>query len=161
MLQRVPQKYLASYLNIKPETFSRMKHLGRETIKLCTISVKNYKFGLIRINNSLTYGYSSKLMSHQKSFLDFLNKFIPLSLDEYNELIVPCVIKRNFDKKSIITTAGEVENYINFIDSAVLQGNIIKKRTKRSIHKFLTKVISFIHRNLFIAAHLLNILLKQ
>ena len=26
MLQRVPQKYLASYLNIKPETFSRLKH---------------------------------------------------------------------------------------------------------------------------------------
>lgn len=30
MLQRVPQKYLASYLNIKPETFSRLKHLVRE-----------------------------------------------------------------------------------------------------------------------------------
>jgi CRP-like cAMP-binding protein len=29
MLQRVPQKYLASYLNIKPETFSRLKHLLR------------------------------------------------------------------------------------------------------------------------------------
>jgi CRP-like cAMP-binding protein len=29
MLQRVPQKYLASYLNIKPETFSRLKHLFR------------------------------------------------------------------------------------------------------------------------------------
>lgn len=27
MLQRVPQKYLASYLDIKPETFSRLKHL--------------------------------------------------------------------------------------------------------------------------------------
>ena len=27
MLQRVPQKYLASYLNIQPETFSRLKHL--------------------------------------------------------------------------------------------------------------------------------------
>ena len=27
MLQRVPQKYLASYLNIKPETFSRLKAL--------------------------------------------------------------------------------------------------------------------------------------
>jgi hypothetical protein len=25
--QRVPQKYLASYLNMKPETFSRLKHL--------------------------------------------------------------------------------------------------------------------------------------
>ncbi|MCD2421682.1 Crp/Fnr family transcriptional regulator [Niabella pedocola] len=30
ILQRVPQKYLASYLNIKPETFSRFKHLTRQ-----------------------------------------------------------------------------------------------------------------------------------
>jgi CRP-like cAMP-binding protein len=30
MLQRVPQKYIASYLNIKPETFSRLKHLIRQ-----------------------------------------------------------------------------------------------------------------------------------
>ncbi|MCH5598352.1 Crp/Fnr family transcriptional regulator [Niabella ginsengisoli] len=29
IIQRVPQKYLASYLNIKPETFSRFKHLLR------------------------------------------------------------------------------------------------------------------------------------
>jgi CRP-like cAMP-binding protein len=29
MMQRVPQKYLASFLNIKPETFSRLKHLIR------------------------------------------------------------------------------------------------------------------------------------
>jgi CRP-like cAMP-binding protein len=29
LLQRVPQKYLASYLNIKPETFSRMKHFTK------------------------------------------------------------------------------------------------------------------------------------
>jgi len=58
-------------------------------------------------------------MSHQKSLLDFLNKFIPLSLDEYNELIAPRIFKRHFDKKSIITSAGEVENYLNFIDSGL------------------------------------------
>lgn len=29
MMQRVSQKYIASYLNIKPETFSRLKHLIR------------------------------------------------------------------------------------------------------------------------------------
>ena len=29
LVQRVPQKFLASYLNIKPETFSRFKHLIR------------------------------------------------------------------------------------------------------------------------------------
>jgi CRP-like cAMP-binding protein len=31
LLQRVPQKYLASYLNMKPETFSRLKHLVRNS----------------------------------------------------------------------------------------------------------------------------------
>ena len=30
MLQRVSQKHLASYLNIKPETFSRLKHLIKQ-----------------------------------------------------------------------------------------------------------------------------------
>jgi hypothetical protein len=29
LVQRVPQKYLASFLHIKPETFSRFKHLLR------------------------------------------------------------------------------------------------------------------------------------
>ena len=33
LMQRVPQKYLASYLNIKPETFSRFKHLLRSHVK--------------------------------------------------------------------------------------------------------------------------------
>jgi CRP-like cAMP-binding protein len=39
LLQRVPQKYLASYLNIKPETFSRFKHLIREDRKLKLLNV--------------------------------------------------------------------------------------------------------------------------
>jgi CRP-like cAMP-binding protein len=34
LMQRVPQKYLASYLNIKPETFSRFKHLIRSHSKI-------------------------------------------------------------------------------------------------------------------------------
>ena len=33
LMQRVPQKHLASYLNIKPETFSRFKHLLRTQSK--------------------------------------------------------------------------------------------------------------------------------
>lgn len=58
-------------------------------------------------------------MSTRKSFLDFLNKFIPLSEEEYKELIVPFLLKRNFGKKAIITLAGEVENHINFIESGL------------------------------------------
>lgn len=33
VLQRIPQKYIASYLDIKPETFSRLKHLLRPNKK--------------------------------------------------------------------------------------------------------------------------------
>lgn len=36
LLQRVPQKYLASFLKIKPETFSRMKHLLHTSRKKIT-----------------------------------------------------------------------------------------------------------------------------
>jgi len=74
-------------------------------------------------------------MSHQKSLLGFLNKFIPLGLDEYNELIVPCVIKRHFDKKSIITYTGEVENYINFIDSG-----LVRKYYKKANEEINTQI---------------------
>lgn len=33
LIQRVPQKHLASLLNIKPETFSRFKHLLRKPVR--------------------------------------------------------------------------------------------------------------------------------
>jgi len=58
-------------------------------------------------------------MNPKKSFLDFLNKFIPLSQDEYDELILPCVVKRKFEKKSIITQSGAVEEYMNYIDTGL------------------------------------------
>ena len=59
------------------------------------------------------------LMSTKKTFFDFLNKFIPLTAEEYEQLIVPCIITRNFGKKEIITYAGQVEEYMNFIDSGL------------------------------------------
>ena len=75
---------------------------------------------MIRINYSVTFGIRL-LMNPKKSFLDFLNKFIPLSQDEYNELILPCIIIRNFEKKEIVTHTGEVEEYINFIDQGLVR----------------------------------------
>lgn len=41
LLQRVPQKYLASYLNIKPETFSRFKHLLRSHSRVNSNGARN------------------------------------------------------------------------------------------------------------------------
>jgi CRP-like cAMP-binding protein len=60
-------------------------------------------------------------MNAKKTFHDFLNKFIPISPEEYDSYIQPCVIKRQFAKKSIITHAGEIENFLNFIDKGLVR----------------------------------------
>lgn len=60
-------------------------------------------------------------MGVKKTFLEFLNKFIPITQDEYDALILPCIIKRQFEKKSIITHSGEIENYMNFVDRGLVR----------------------------------------
>ena len=54
-------------------------------------------------------------MNIHSSFCAFLNKFIPLKEEEYNEHLAHFVKVRKFHKKEIITHAGEIENYFNFI----------------------------------------------
>jgi CRP-like cAMP-binding protein len=49
------------------------------------------------------------------TFLKYLQKFIPLSQEEFNQLLLPHIKERTFDKKQLISRAGEVENYFNFI----------------------------------------------
>ena len=49
------------------------------------------------------------------SFFIFLNKFIHLKEEEYNEYLLPYIKIRKFQKKELITKAAEVENYFNFI----------------------------------------------
>ncbi len=60
-------------------------------------------------------------MAVEKSLLCFLNKFIPLSQEEFDQFMAPYIKKRVFDKKTIITHVGEVENYINFIDKGLVR----------------------------------------
>lgn len=45
----------------------------------------------------------------------FLYKFVDLSYDEFQQIVVPLIEVRKFDKKEFATKAGEVENYMNFI----------------------------------------------
>ena len=54
-------------------------------------------------------------MQETKSFYQFLYKFVDLSADEYSHAILPYVQIRRFKKKQMITSIGEVENYINFV----------------------------------------------
>jgi len=54
-------------------------------------------------------------MEPLRLFYDFLSKFIDLSEAEFESIIKPHIRIRQFKKKELITTAGEVEHYLNFI----------------------------------------------
>jgi CRP-like cAMP-binding protein len=60
-------------------------------------------------------------MPFNKKLLDFLNKFITLSQDEYDHVLAPHLKIRNFEKKEVITHAGDVEDYFNFITSGLVR----------------------------------------
>lgn len=48
-------------------------------------------------------------------FYSYLNKFVPLTEKEFQEYLMPYLVERNFAKKEIVSTEGEVEEYLNFI----------------------------------------------
>lgn len=54
-------------------------------------------------------------MEPLRQFFDFLNKYIPLSQEEFDSVITPHIQLRKFKKKEMITVAGEVERYLNFV----------------------------------------------
>lgn len=54
-------------------------------------------------------------MKDGTTFLKYLQRFIPFEEDEFRKLVLPILKERHFDKRELITTAGEVENYFNFI----------------------------------------------
>ena len=54
-------------------------------------------------------------MQIAKQFFSYLNKFVPISQEEFREFIQPYLIERRFEKKEIVSEAGEVEEYLNFI----------------------------------------------
>jgi CRP-like cAMP-binding protein len=60
------------------------------------------------------------------TFLLFLQKFSDLSIAEFDELLRPVIIERRFAKKELLTRAGEVENYFNFILKGLVRKYYLK-----------------------------------
>jgi CRP-like cAMP-binding protein len=54
-------------------------------------------------------------MDSIKSFLNYLRKFTDVTEDEFNQFLLPVARVRRFGKKQVVTKAGDVENYFNFI----------------------------------------------
>src|SRR5438067_4696774 len=74
-------------------------------------------------------------MEPSRLFLAFLTKFIPISEVEFNERILPYIQVRQFKKKEIITQAGEVENYMNFITKG-----LVRKYFKKENDEIITQI---------------------
>lgn len=58
-------------------------------------------------------------MENENLLFLFLNKFVKITRDEYNDWLAPYIVTRKFGKKEIVTHTGEVENYFNFIVSGL------------------------------------------
>ena len=68
-------------------------------------------------------------------FRSYLNKYIDLSEDEFSAQIEPHISLRKFKRKDVITPAGEVENYFNFI----VQG-LARKYFKNGDEELVTQI---------------------
>jgi CRP-like cAMP-binding protein len=76
-------------------------------------------------------------------FENYLRKFIRISDEEYNSMILPVIKIRKFDKKEILLKAGEVEDHINFI-------------LKGLIRKYYKKVNSEINTQISFEGHIIH-----
>lgn len=67
-------------------------------------------------------------MDASKAFHQYLNKFVELSDEEFNEKVMPYLSIRKFAKKEMLTRAGEVENWLNFIGRGLIRKYYLKGR---------------------------------
>jgi CRP-like cAMP-binding protein len=63
-------------------------------------------------------------------FLSFLNKFVPLTADDFKTIIVPHIELRNFRKKEVVTQTGEVEDYMNFVGKGLVRKYFINDKSE-------------------------------
>lgn len=74
-------------------------------------------------------------METDQRFLQFLNKFVSLSQEEYTYFLAPYIQLRKFSKKEIVLKEGETENHINFILSG-----LVRKFYKREKDEINTQI---------------------
>ena len=68
-------------------------------------------------------------------FKDYLRKFIDLTDAEFEQVLLPVIKVRKFGKKELLTKAGDVENYFNFI----IKG-LIRKYYQKGRHEINTQI---------------------
>jgi len=74
-------------------------------------------------------------MNTTKPFLDYVQKFVDITEEEFRQFIDPYIAVRKFGKKQVITEEGSVENYFNFI----IKG-LVRKYYKRGKEEINTQI---------------------
>lgn len=74
-------------------------------------------------------------MDKLKPFKDYLGKFVEISDSEFNQMILPYIQIREFDKKEKLIKPGDIENHFNFILSG-----LIRKYYKKGSHEINTQI---------------------
>ena len=74
-------------------------------------------------------------MDSFRQFFQFLHKFIDFSEDEFNDMIRPYLVLRQFKKKEQLTKTGDVEDYINFVARG-----LIRKYYKKEAEEINTQI---------------------
>jgi CRP-like cAMP-binding protein len=74
-------------------------------------------------------------METTRPFLNYLRKFVDLTDDEFIKCIIPIAKIRRIGKKEMLTKAGEVENYFNFI----IKG-LVRKYYKKNNQEINTQI---------------------
>jgi len=74
-------------------------------------------------------------MDNAGPFKNYLGKFVQFADNEFNEYVMPVIKIRKFAKNELLTKAGEVENYFNFI----IKG-LIRKYYQKGKHEINTQI---------------------
>ena len=74
-------------------------------------------------------------MENVKIFQNYLRRFIDVTENEFNQYLLPVIKVRKFGKKELVTKAGEVENYFNFITKG-----LVRKYYKKGTQEINTQI---------------------
>lgn len=74
-------------------------------------------------------------MDPLRQFFDFLNKFVSLDESEFDSAIRPRIQLRRFNKKEVITQAGETEQYLNFVSKG-----LVRKYFRKGDEEIITQI---------------------
>lgn len=74
-------------------------------------------------------------METSRPFRDYISRFVDISDEEFTQLVIPVITVRKFDKKQLLTRAGEIEDHFNFI----IKG-LIRKYYRKNHHEINTQI---------------------